>query len=123
MAKVHRHGEVSRRNIVPLIKSRLEEQKRLKDKYKPPVDLLQMLWDAARGPDKTPEFMAYTVLAISFAAVRTSSSVPRHILHGPCARREYIAPLREEIQTVLAEEGRPIKQALNRLVKLDSFMK
>jgi len=123
MTKVRQHGEISRRIIVPLIKSRLEKQKQLKDKYKPPIDLLQMLWDAAHGPDKTPDFMAYTALAISFAAVRTSSSVPTHILYDLCARREYIAPLREEIENVLAEEGGCTKQALNRLIKLDSFMK
>ncbi|KAL8648734.1 MAG: hypothetical protein Q9226_005872 [Calogaya cf. arnoldii] len=123
MAKVRRHGTVGQRVIVPIIQARLEQQRVLGDKWEPPLDLLQMLWDGARGKDKTPEFMAYTALAISFAAIRTSSSVPVHLLYDLCARPEYIQPLRDEIEAVLAEEGSFTKAAYNKLVKLDSFMK
>ncbi|EOD47369.1 putative cytochrome p450 protein [Neofusicoccum parvum UCRNP2] len=117
MAQVRRHGAVARRVIAPLVEERLAAGKA-------PLDLLQMLWDGARGKDKTPEFMAYTALAISFAAIRTSSSVPTHLVYDLCARPEYIEPLRAEIEQMLAEEGgRFTKAGLNRLVKLDSFMK
>ncbi|GME44608.1 putative cytochrome P450 [Neofusicoccum parvum] len=117
MAQVRRHGAVARRVIAPLIEERLATGKA-------PLDLLQMLWDGARGKDKTPEFMAYTALAISFAAIRTSSSVPTHLVYDLCARPEYIEPLRAEIEQMLEEEGgRFTKAGLNRLVKLDSFMK
>ncbi|KAJ5134986.1 hypothetical protein N7526_006351 [Penicillium atrosanguineum] len=68
--------------------------------------------------------MAYTALAISFAVIRISSSVPTHLLYDLCAQPEYIAPLREEIESVLREEGSLFtKGALNKLFKLDSFMK
>lgn len=117
MAKVSHHGAVARSVIVPII------EKRLRSKEMEPLDLLQMLWDGAQGGDKTPEFMAYTALAVSFAAVRTSSSVPTHLLYDLCARPEYIEPLRQEIESVLEEEGSFTKAALNKLVKLDSFMK
>ncbi|KAL8737130.1 MAG: hypothetical protein Q9181_002001 [Wetmoreana brouardii] len=123
MAKVRHHGNVARRVIVPIVEERLEQQRVLGDKWRPPLDLLQMLWDGAYGKDKTPEFMAYTALAISFAAIRTSSSVPVHLLYDLCARPDYIQPLRDEIESVLAEEGSFIKIAFNKLVKLDSFMK
>ena len=116
MAKVRAHGAVSRRVINPMIEQRLRTGER-------PLDLLQMLWDGAEGPDKTPDFMAYTALAISFAAIRTSSSVPTHLLYDLCARPQYIEPLRQEIESVLAEEGALPKAALNKLVLLDSFMK
>lgn len=117
MAKVRHHGAVARRVIVPII------EKRLQAKEMGPLDLLQMLWDGAQGRDKTPEFMAYTALAVSFAAIRTSSSVPTHLLYDLCTRPEYIEPLRQEIESVLAEEGSFTKTALNKLLKLDSFMK
>ncbi|KAL8692055.1 MAG: hypothetical protein Q9218_002841 [Villophora microphyllina] len=123
MAKVRHHGNVAQRVIAPIVNERLEQQRILGDKWRPPLDLLQMLWDGAYGQDKTADFMAYTALAISFAAIRTSSSVPVHLLYDLCARPEYIEPLRDEIETVLAEEGSFTKVAFNRLVKLDSFMK
>ncbi|OCL05915.1 putative cytochrome P450 [Glonium stellatum] len=116
MAKVKHHGVVARRVINPIVESRLTRGEK-------PLDLLQMLWEGAQGKDKTPDFMAYTALAISFAAIRTSSSVPTHLLYDLCARPEYIEPLRQEIETVLAEEGSFTKSGLNKLIKLDSFMK
>lgn len=123
MAKVRHHGEVAKRVIAPLMRDRLMQQARAGEKWRPPVDLLQMLWDGAEGRDRTPEFMAYTALAISFAAIRTSSSVPTHLLFDLCARPEYIAPLRAEIENVLAAERSFTKAAFNGMVKLDSFMK
>ncbi|KAM7203158.1 putative cytochrome P450 [Naviculisporaceae sp. PSN 640] len=117
MAQVRKHQAIARRIIAPLMQSRLENGES-------PMDLLQMLWDGAQGKDKTPEFMAYTSLAISFAAIRTSSSVPTHLVYDLCARPEYIAPLREEIEKMLVEEdGQFTKTGINKLVRLDSFMK
>jgi cytochrome P450 len=123
MARVRHHGRVAQRVIMPIVKARLEQRRVQGEKWQPPLDLLQMLWDGAAGKDKSPEFMAYTCLAISFAAIRTSSSVPVHLLYDLCARPEYIQPLRDEIESVLSEEGGFTKAAFNKLVKLDSFMK
>ena len=123
MTKVRYHGDVARRVIIPVIQERLEQQRVLGEKWQPPIDLLQMLWDGAYGEDKSPAFMAYTALAISFAAIRTSSSVPVHLLYDLSARSEYIQPLRDEIESVMAEEGSFTKAAFNKLVKLDSIMK
>lgn len=116
MANVREHQAIARRVIVPIMESRLQSRSA-------PVDLLQMLWDDAQGEDKTPEFLAYTALAVSFAAIRTSSSVPTHLLYDLCARPEYVNPLREEIEAMLAEEGSFTKAGINKLEKLDSFMK
>ncbi|KAK3946255.1 cytochrome P450 [Diplogelasinospora grovesii] len=118
MDQVRRHQAVARRVIKPLMERRLAEEDNRHS------DLLQMLWEGARGSDKTPDFMAYTSLAISFAAIRTSSSVPTHLIYDLCARPEYVEPLLEEIDKMLKEEGgRFTKAGLSRLVKLDSFMK
>lgn len=120
MGRVRRHFTVAHQVICPIVQTRSESEKDIKK----PLDLLQMLWDGAELADQTPEFMAYTALAISFAAIRTSSSVPTHLLYDLCAQPEYIAPLREEIESVLREEGSLFtKGALNKLFKLDSFMK
>ncbi|EAW12417.1 cytochrome P450 [Aspergillus clavatus NRRL 1] len=120
MSRVRRHFTVARQFICPIVQERSESEKGTIK----PLDLLQMLWDGAGPADQTPEFMAYTALAISFAAIRTSSSVPTHLLYDLCAQPEYIAPLREEIESVLCEEGSLLtKTALSKLVKLDSLMK
>lgn len=116
MAKVRSHSLVARQVICPIIEAR--QGRELKE-----VDLLQMLWDGAEGSDKTPEFLAYTALAVSFAAIRTSSAVPAHLLYDLCSRPEYIEPLRIEIEEMLAEEGSFTKVGFTKLVKLDSFMK
>lgn len=73
-----------------------------------------MLWDGAQGRDKMPEFMAYMTLAASFAAIRTNTSlsVPTHLLLDLCARPEHIEPLRQEIESVLVDEGSVTKAAL-----------
>jgi hypothetical protein len=123
MGRVRRHFTVARQVICPIVQGRSEAEQGTQNLNKP-LDLLQMLWEGAEPADRTPEFMAYTALAISFAAIRTSSSVPTHLLYDLCAQPEYIAPLREEIESVLREEGVLFtKAALNKLVKLDSFMK
>lgn len=120
MNRVRRHFTIAQQVICPLVQIRSEIEK----KSDIPIDLLQMLWEAADPADKNPNFMAYTALAISFAAIRTSSSVPTHLLYDLCARPEYIQPLREEVQSVLSEEGNLFtKGAVNKLLKLDSFMK
>ncbi|CAI7653208.1 unnamed protein product [Penicillium pancosmium] len=120
MNRVRHHFTIAQQVICPLVQIRSEIEK----KSDIPIDLLQMLWEAADPADKTPNFMAYTALAISFAAIRTSSSVPTHLLYDLCARSEYIQPLREEVQSVLSEEGNLFtKGAMNKLFKLDSFMK
>ena len=116
MAKVRSHSSVARRIICPIMESRRENGSN-------ELDLLQMLWDGAEGADKTPEFLAYTALAVSFAAIRTSSSVPTHLLYDLCARPEYVDSLRTEVEDMLAEEGSFTKAGFNKLVKLDSFMK
>lgn len=122
MKAVRAHLRVAREVIVPLLEQRKHGSQSEKGHEK--LDLLQMLEDAATGPDKTPEFLSYTALAVSFAAVHTSASVPAHLVYDLCARPEYIAPLREEVEAMLREEnGAFTKKGLSRLVKMDSFMK
>ncbi|PGG99977.1 hypothetical protein AJ79_08339 [Helicocarpus griseus UAMH5409] len=116
IANVRKHDAVARCVVKPVVEGRLRDGSR-------PVDLLQMLWDGAVGEDKSPDFLAYTALAVSFAAIRTSSSVPTHLLYDLCARPEYIQPLREEIEQMLDEEGSFTKTGFNKLVNLDSFIK
>lgn len=67
--------------------------------------------------------LAHVNLHAAFAAIHTSAVAVTHIVYDLCAMPEYIAPLREEIDRVLGEEGGPSKKAFARMTKLDSFMR
>jgi cytochrome P450 len=122
MKAVWKHQRTAQEVIKPLLRQRqrdVEEKAQSK-----PEDLLQMLEDGANGPEKSHKFLAYTTLAVSFAAIHTSASVPAHLVYDLCARPEYITLLREEVEAMLKEEdGKFTKAGLSRLVKMDSFMK
>jgi len=64
---------------------------------------------------------------LAFAAIHTTSSALTHVLFDIAAHPEYAEILREEIDTVVAEEnhpqGRLLKTSIPKLKKLDSFIK
>ena len=69
---------------------------------------------------------------MSMAAIHTTSMATTAAIYDLAAYPEYIAPLREEIQKVLDEDGHDIdddgflrlkKSSMPKLWKLDSFLK
>lgn len=117
LTKINEHQATARRVIVPILK----EREGLGSK---PADFLQWMVDNAKGEETEKDFIASIQLKLSFAAIHTSAAAPTQLLYDLCARPQYIAPLREEIEQVSAEHGGVItKQALRKLVKMDSFMK
>ncbi|KPM38711.1 hypothetical protein AK830_g7854 [Neonectria ditissima] len=79
-----------------------------------------------------PVNLAVNQMVLSFAAIHTSSMATTHAILDLAARREYIQPLRDEIDQVRAADGderdddgfvRLKKESINKLRKLDSFMK
>ncbi|EHK98539.1 putative Ent-kaurene oxidase [Glarea lozoyensis 74030] len=81
---------------------------------------------------RDPAVLALNQIVLSFAAIHTSGMAVTHCLYDLAARPEYIQPLREEIEKVIAEDGyeddgdgikKLKKSSLPRLRKLDSFMK
>ncbi|KAL6852475.1 hypothetical protein ACO1O0_007020 [Amphichorda felina] len=79
-----------------------------------------------------PENLALNQMVLSFAAVHTSSMATTHAILDLVCRPEYVKPLREEIEQVRAADGEIIddegyirlkKDSINKLRKLDSFMK
>lgn len=115
--KITEHQVTASRVIVPILKNREELEER-------PADFLQWMLENAEGDEKEKEFIASIQLKLSFAAIHTSAAAPTQLLYDLCARPEYIAPLRQEIQEVAEKHGGfTNKKALKELVKLDSFMK
>ena len=123
MKLVRMHIAIARKHIKPLIRAREAKIADLGEKGKP-IDMLQMLIDGARAADRQHDFLAYTALAVSFASIHPSARSPAHLVLDLCANPQYIAPLREEVEQMLKEEGGLYSKAgLLRLVKLDSAMK
>ncbi|KAI5118159.1 hypothetical protein M0805_005781 [Coniferiporia weirii] len=87
-----------------------------------PNDMLSWLLEEAEGEQRTVEALTQRILVLNFAAVHTSSNSFTHALFHLAARPEYIEPLREEVERVIKAEGWT-KVAMNKMRKLDSFMK
>ena len=98
--------------------------------------------EEAVGPEKSAHHLTLRILTVSFAAIHTSSMVRcncsfvrvpfltadvpsqsfAYALYRLATFPEYIQPLREEVETVVAQEGWT-KQAMQRMRKVDSFLK
>ncbi|KAF2259658.1 cytochrome P450 [Lojkania enalia] len=91
-----------------------------------------MSWVLSRLNNTDPEVIARVQLSLSFASINTTTNALVFMVIDLAARPEYTQPLREEIEEVIREDNVQedengvlrLKQAsLNKLWKLDSFMK
>ncbi|KAI5118158.1 hypothetical protein M0805_005780 [Coniferiporia weirii] len=111
------------KHLRPVIEHRLKQyEENGKDWPDKPNDMLSWLMDEAEGEQRTAEALTQRILTLNFAAVHTSSNSFTHALLHLAARPEYIEPLREEVERVIKAEGWT-KAAMNKMRKLDSFMK
>ncbi|KFY70301.1 hypothetical protein V499_09285 [Pseudogymnoascus sp. VKM F-103] len=113
--------------LLPVLKSRAEEESRQGDKYVKPNDMIQWIQDRARkSGDKTVDTkeQANLQMLAATAAIHTTRMAVIHAIYDLAARPEYVEPLREEIENVLKMSGGTFtKQCLTQLRRLDSFMK
>ncbi|OKL62874.1 hypothetical protein UA08_01834 [Talaromyces atroroseus] len=111
----------------PVLEARDKEQAEIGDAYMKPNDMLEWIRTrATKNNDKSVDYreQAKIQLLTATAAIHTTRLATLHVLFDLAARPEYIEPLREELQEVLAEtNGVLTKQTLTHLKKLDSFMK
>ena len=79
---------------------------------------------AAEGTTNTPADQAKVHMIMGLASIRIVSMITTLALTDLATHPECIAPLRQEIDEMLANEGGTFtKQGLLKLLKLDSFMK
>ncbi|KAK0609184.1 Cytochrome P450 monooxygenase atmQ [Lasiodiplodia hormozganensis] len=90
-----------------------------------PEDMLQWTMDAAGRFGLDAEWkVVRAYLGFVFAAIHSTTVVATNILFNLAAMPEFTAELREEIASVLARhDGVMTFQALQEMLKLDSFMK
>jgi hypothetical protein len=109
--------------LAPVIQKRLDQMG--DSAFKRPEDMIQWVLENAKdGGERSVERQADLQLTLSMAAIHTTSTTVLHCLYDLCTHPEYIQPLREEIEAVLAEgNGKFIKKSITKLWKLDSFIK
>lgn len=114
-----RNVSSGRRIIGDIIRSRKGQQGLEADTDQ---DILQWMVDFATGNEKSPDNIAQRILILSLASIHTTAMTLTHAMYDLCARPEYFEPLRQERIDVLGDGGWE-KTALNKLHKLDSFLK
>lgn len=113
----------AKRLVIPVIERRLKEQS-LDAEQERPDDLLQWMMDRAEGSDARPEKLAHRLLILTLASVHTTSMAATQALYDLCVHPEYVEPLRQELLDAMEKtDGKITKQTLNKLRKLDSFMR
>ncbi|KAF8583917.1 cytochrome P450 [Ramaria rubella] len=105
----------------------IEERQRNIDKYgfdypDKPNDFLSWLMEEATDEQRTTRNLTLRILSMNFMAIHNASLTFAHALLHLASRSEYIAPLRAEVEAIIAEHGWT-KVAMSRLRKLDSFLK
>ncbi|KIJ50513.1 hypothetical protein M422DRAFT_27187 [Sphaerobolus stellatus SS14] len=105
----------------------IEERQKKLDEYgsdypDKPLDFLSWLLDEAEGEERTPEKLTSRIVHMNFAAVHTTSISFTHALYHLAAHPQFIAPLREEIESIVNQEGWS-KGSFGKMRKLDSFFK
>ncbi|KAI9148928.1 cytochrome P450 monooxygenase NtnM [Paramyrothecium foliicola] len=108
------------RLIKPVVEKRTAEGKSAKSRTEY-VDAIQWANETASSTGRHYD-PALLQLGFSLAAIHTTSDLLTQVLHNLGTYPEYIEPLREELVSVLKEEGMT-KAGLYKLQLLDSFIK
>ncbi|CCM07093.1 uncharacterized protein FIBRA_09420 [Fibroporia radiculosa] len=87
-----------------------------------PNDMLMWLMDAAEGEEREPERLAARILVLNIATINTTAASFVNAVNNLLSHPEYFEPLREEAESAIRAHGWT-KQAMNQLVKTDSFLK
>ncbi|KAJ3888640.1 cytochrome P450 [Lentinula edodes] len=114
------------KHIEPLIKERLQKEVDFGSSDWPdkPNDLISWLLDEAKGERRQDIIynIVSRVLLVNFAAIHTTSMTFTNALFYLAANPHLAQPLREEIESTVAEFGWT-KAAMGKMWKLDSFLK
>jgi len=109
--------------LKPIVQSRREASQ--DPEYQKPDDMLQWMIDAQeKSGDKDNNNLARYQLAISFAAIHTTSLTATNTLYTLASMPEFVPVLRDDVQQALAEaNGVFTNIAMQNMKKLDSFIK
>ncbi|KAJ6459758.1 cytochrome P450 [Mycena vulgaris] len=95
------------KHLRPIIEERLAkaDQGSTNTKFSRFNDMISWLIAKAKGPQRTVEDLTSRILFLGFGSIHSTSGAFGSALYHLCAYPEYIAPLREEIEQVVEQEG------------------
>ncbi|KAL4981326.1 cytochrome P450 [Aspergillus falconensis] len=120
--KVRADYQAAKRIIMPLVKERRADREAAYRRGKPPkqyLDALEWMEECAKGRSYDP---AAAQLGLSLAAIHTTTDLLIQVLYDLCGQEQVVSALREEIITVILQEGWQ-KSALYKLKLMDSVLK
>ncbi|KAF2244714.1 cytochrome P450 [Trematosphaeria pertusa] len=85
--------------------------------------LLEWMIGNAQGNEADLNSLSPRLMFLSLASIHSTSSATAAALFDLCAHPEYIAPLREEIMEITGGTNHSCKEDLQKLWKLDSFLR
>lgn len=110
------------RLLAPIIAERLANTK--SPGYKPQNDMITWYLERLGDDAANVERNTWGHLMVSMAAMHTTTMNVTHVMYELCAHPEYVGPLREEIEGILAaDHGVFVKTSMTKLWKLDSLLK
>ncbi|KIJ54141.1 hypothetical protein M422DRAFT_241394 [Sphaerobolus stellatus SS14] len=111
------------KHLSPLIAEREAARTKFgKDYLGKPNDMLSWIMDAAPPEEQNDEDYTMRILTVGFAALSTTAMIFTHCILNLASHPEHIEPMRKEIEEVTSIHGWT-KQALDKAVKLDSFIR
>jgi cytochrome P450 len=124
--RIHRHHQTARDLLIPeLMRRRAQAANAHMGSDKKPDDMLQWIEDESSGEDLRPERNVDRQLGLCFGATDGTTNLIVNVIYDLAARWSQYGPeLRSEIEDSLREDEGAVRQStVNRLSKLDSFMK
>ncbi|KAI0668027.1 cytochrome P450 [Trametes maxima] len=113
----------ARKHLKPIIDERVANVKKYGNSWaEKPNDMLQWIIEAAETRDNSYEAIIQRLMLVNFAAIHTSSNSFTNVLYHLAQHPQYLAPLREEIEGVIKDEGWT-KLGMGKMWKLDSFFR
>ncbi|TFK66494.1 cytochrome P450 [Pluteus cervinus] len=111
------------RLLGPMIQDRLEKFERHGSMNYPdrPNDFITFLLEHSEPRHRTVRDMATRILIINFVAIYTTVMAMTHILYDLASRPEYAEPMRQEIISIIQDEGWS-KSSIGKMHKVDSFV-
>lgn len=126
LATVHSTKKRAVELIQSVIDDRRKAEKEQGESYEKPTDMLRWLEEKMPTWERKVDIDHITdlELILGFASIHSNTGTMTNILYDLVARPEYIAPIREEIENVLARHNGEFNRfAVDQMWKLDSFMK
>ncbi|TEB20019.1 cytochrome P450 [Coprinellus micaceus] len=108
--------------LQPLLDERRTKKGDKGDDYQPQAIFLNWLADTAEQREKDDREVVLRTMLVNFGSIHTTSMTFTHALFSVLSHPQYIAPLREEIELCIQEDGWT-KPAIDRMRLLDSFLK